>query len=134
MKKFFCCYYFLIVLIKDYFSKTVVCLQNYFALFFQKLIIQYNPGSGPDPNWAKNLDPDLNSIYLDPQHWLYRYACLSTSFFMCSSCLGIFKNSTVILYVKFLLQVFIEPDRHPTGGRNNILCTMTIVLAHGAQK
>ena len=26
----------------------------------------------PDPNWAKILDPDPNSIYLDPQHcWWY---------------------------------------------------------------
>ena len=24
----------------------------------------------PDPNWAKILDPDPNSMYLDPQHWL----------------------------------------------------------------
>ena len=23
-----------------------------------------------DPNWAKILDPDPNSMYLDPQHWL----------------------------------------------------------------
>ena len=23
-----------------------------------------------DPNWAKILDPDLNSMYLDPKHWL----------------------------------------------------------------
>ena len=23
----------------------------------------------PDPKWAKTLDPDPNSIYLDPQHW-----------------------------------------------------------------
>ena len=23
-----------------------------------------------DPNWAKILDPDPNSIHLDPQHWL----------------------------------------------------------------
>ena len=23
----------------------------------------------PDPNWAKFLDPDLNSMYLDTQHW-----------------------------------------------------------------
>ena len=22
----------------------------------------------PDPNWAKILDPDPNSMYLDPQH------------------------------------------------------------------
>ena len=28
-----------------------------------------------DPNWAKILDPDPISMYLDPQHWLkaYRY-------------------------------------------------------------
>ena len=23
----------------------------------------------PDPNWAKILDPDRNSMYLDPKHW-----------------------------------------------------------------
>ena len=23
----------------------------------------------PDPNWAKILDPDPNSMYLDPQHF-----------------------------------------------------------------
>ena len=23
----------------------------------------------PDLNWAKILDPDPNSMYLDPQHW-----------------------------------------------------------------
>ena len=23
-----------------------------------------------DPNWAKILDPDPNSMFLDPQHWL----------------------------------------------------------------
>ena len=25
----------------------------------------------PDPNWAKILDPDPNSMYLDPQHCSY---------------------------------------------------------------
>ena len=25
---------------------------------------------GPDQNWANILDPDPNSMYLDPQHWL----------------------------------------------------------------
>ena len=25
----------------------------------------------PDPNWAKILDPNPNSMYLDPQHWAY---------------------------------------------------------------
>ena len=24
-----------------------------------------------DPNWAKSLDPDPNSIYMDSQHWFY---------------------------------------------------------------
>ena len=28
--------------------------------------ITLNPD--PDPNWAKLLDPDPNSMYLDPQH------------------------------------------------------------------
>ena len=27
----------------------------------------------PDPNWAKILDPDPFSIYLDPQHWFAVY-------------------------------------------------------------
>ena len=27
----------------------------------------------PDPNWAKSLDPDKNSMYLDPQHWVRCY-------------------------------------------------------------
>ena len=26
-----------------------------------------------DPNWAKILDTDPNSMYLDPQHWLYEW-------------------------------------------------------------
>ena len=28
----------------------------------------------PDPNWATILDPNPNSIYLDPKHW---YALLT---------------------------------------------------------
>ena len=28
-----------------------------------------DPDLDPHPNWAKFLDPDPNSIYLDPQHW-----------------------------------------------------------------
>ena len=27
-----------------------------------------DPDLDPDPNWAKILDPDPNSMYLDPQH------------------------------------------------------------------
>ena len=27
-----------------------------------------NISPDPDPNWAKILDPDPNSMYLDPQH------------------------------------------------------------------
>ena len=30
-----------------------------------------NPDMNPDSNWAKILDPDQNSMYLDPQHWLH---------------------------------------------------------------
>ena len=32
----------------------------------------------PDPNWAKILDPDKNSMYLDPQH-CFILAILETS-------------------------------------------------------
>ena len=38
-----------------------------------------------DPNWAKILDTDPNSIYLDPQHWYsmngsYPWICMKLAF------------------------------------------------------
>ena len=42
----------------------------------------------PDPNWAKILDLDLNSMYgtyLDQQHWLVRY------WYLCSDWLAEFR-------------------------------------------
>ena len=36
------------------------------CIFYFKI---YSITLDPDPNWAKVLDPDPNSMYLDPQHW-----------------------------------------------------------------
>ena len=41
--------------------------------FFSKIILNFSfkidsITLDPDPNWAKILDPDPNSMYLDPQH------------------------------------------------------------------
>ena len=49
---------------------TGTCLkENIFSkIFFQVDSIALDPD--PDPNWAKILDPDPYSMYLDSQHWL----------------------------------------------------------------
>ena len=44
-------------------------------LFFSKIIFSFSfkvdsITLDPDPNWAKILDPDPNSKYLDPKHCL----------------------------------------------------------------
>ena len=38
-----------------------------FLIIFFKI---YNISLDSDPNWAKILHPDPNSMHLDPQHWL----------------------------------------------------------------
>ena len=35
--------------------------------------VTLNPDPNPDPNWATILDPDPNSMYLDPQHWFKNF-------------------------------------------------------------
>ena len=35
----------------------------------KKYITIYNITMDPDPNWAKLLETDPNSMYLGPQHW-----------------------------------------------------------------
>ena len=37
-------------------------------LFLKQNVKMYNITLNLDPNWAKSLDPDPNSMYLDPQH------------------------------------------------------------------
>ena len=42
---------------------------------------KYSIALDPDPNWAKILDAEPNSMYLDPQHWLalfrfHAFVCL----------------------------------------------------------
>ena len=37
-------------------------------LFLKQNFKIYNITLNLDPNWAKSLDPDPNSMYLDPQH------------------------------------------------------------------
>ena len=54
-------------------KKCTCCKENYLSLklfwicFFKIDSITLDPD--PDSNWAKILDPDPNSMYLDPQHW-----------------------------------------------------------------
>ena len=54
-------------------TKYTCFIENYFslALFwifsFKIDCITLDPDL--NPNWAKSLDPDPNSMYLDPQHW-----------------------------------------------------------------
>ena len=43
------------------------------TLYFSKIILHFSfkihsITLDPDPKWAKILDPDPNSMYLDPQH------------------------------------------------------------------
>ena len=51
-------------------------IEHYFSLklcwifSFKIDCIFLEPDLDPDPNWAKILDPDPNSMYLDPQHCL----------------------------------------------------------------
>ena len=37
--------------------------------FLSLIIINVTLDMDPDPNWAKIMDPDLNSMYLNTQHW-----------------------------------------------------------------
>ena len=71
-------------LIKNYFMWQYVLIvkkniylfnENYFPLkLFRIFSFKINStGITPDPNWAKILDPDPNSMYLDPPHWLKAY-------------------------------------------------------------
>ena len=50
--------------------KKIIFLKNYFE-FFPLKIDSITLDLDLDPNWAKILvlDPDPNSMYLDPQHW-----------------------------------------------------------------
>ena len=51
------------------FTKYTCLKENIFSkIFFQVDSIALDPD--PDPNWAKILDPDPYSMYLDSQHWL----------------------------------------------------------------
>ena len=49
-----------------FFPKIIL---NFFFVFKIDNTVTLNPDPNPDPNWAKILDPDPNSMYLDPQHW-----------------------------------------------------------------
>ena len=63
-------------LIKHFFRWQFVLIENYFSLklfwiFSFKIdciTLDPDPDLDPDPNWARILDPDPNSMYLDPQH------------------------------------------------------------------
>ena len=67
IKNFFMWQYLLIV------SKNIgTCFkENYFSLqlFWMFSFKIDSIPLDPDPNWAKILDPDPNSMYLDQQHW-----------------------------------------------------------------
>ena len=43
-------------------------LKLFFSFFVQIYSITLDPD--PDPNWAKIMDPDQNSIFFYPQPWL----------------------------------------------------------------
>ena len=68
-----------------YFFLNILFLKrnNFLKIFFLYLFLKIDfitldtdqdpdldPVPAPDPNWVKILDPDPNSMYLDPQHWL----------------------------------------------------------------
>ena len=67
----------------------------------------------PDPNWAKILDPDPNSMYLDPQHWFMVSWIRHTGLY----CIGLYTVNIflfiIIIYIfKFglLFNLFIVMD------------------------
>ena len=78
-KKFFS--YFLIVL------ERYICFKWIFSKIIKIIFSQIdNISLDPEPNWAKILDPDPNSMYLVPQHYfslsslfwqIFNYFCLS---------------------------------------------------------
>ena len=49
-----------------FFKENCLSLKLFLIYFVSKLITTLDP----DPNWAKILDPDPNSVYLDPQQWV----------------------------------------------------------------
>ena len=54
-------------------TKRIVCKKIAFQKKYLKYFFKiYNSviTLDPDPNWVKILDPDLNSMYMDPQHCL----------------------------------------------------------------
>ena len=54
---------------------TATLLTKIFFLKMYSIILDPNL----DPNWAKIMDPDLNSMYLDPQHCLKVFKKASSS-------------------------------------------------------
>ena len=49
--------------------KKIIFFIKLFGIFYFKIdSITLDPDRDPNPNWAKILDPDPNSMYLDPQH------------------------------------------------------------------
>ena len=71
---------FVLIVFKKF---TCFKLENDFSLklfwiFSFKVDSTLSTALDPDPDWAKILDPDPNSMYLDRQHWLGRN--LSTTY------------------------------------------------------
>ena len=64
-------WHLVIIVLKKYtvFKENCFYLKLFLISSFKNDSITMDPD--PDPNWAKILDPDPNSMYLDPQHWLY---------------------------------------------------------------
>ena len=47
-------------------AKGAIFFSKFFYFFFSSK--NYNKTMDPDLNWVKILDPDPNSMYVDPQH------------------------------------------------------------------
>ena len=65
-------------------SYTVVLKKDLFKEKISQIIFNFvssfkidNITLDPNPNWANILDPDPNSMYLDPQHYRQRWTRLS---------------------------------------------------------
>ena len=68
-------------------KKYTCFIENYFSLkLFRIFSFKIDRLTlDPDPNWAKILEPDPNSIYLDPHHWILEarnQRCVGDTFWM----------------------------------------------------
>ena len=67
-------------------------MNTFFIIIFSKFIPNATvwKALNPDPKWSKFLDPDSNTMYLDPQHWFKPADAKARKTFVCQFLCRIF--------------------------------------------